>query len=654
MRTPRSLRAACVAAALVASVFPMRSAFAAPTIELLNPSGYTATPQLSGKADVNGAYHLVAWVSDVPANPLVEFEIIGVQTPTSTATVTATQASSDTFEGDFAIPSAFSDGQYILRAIIYENFTGPGTGTERDTAEQVVTINNSDVIPPPQAETLEITYPENGGEFGFYTPPGKATAGVIAGTASANARQVRVLYTTTSAGSAPAWKDCGSGPVATDRSFRARCTLETGTSLSSVRAVAAVANETAPPVPPNAAADEAGDAHRVVPFAQEPTTVSFEPSAIQQEPARCQALVVQVADQDGQPIAVANVDVHAVGPTDQLRFATQAGTNSGFQSPDKGHGGTETTARCAATDSEGTQAEHSVPGGNDLKHIESTTGTNNAGEFTFVLRSDDMGGTQVNAWADDVDDDSRGLGEASGNGRIGWGQAPPPPQQEIFVDPTSATATVGTCHRFVVAARQSGAPIVGANADIHIIGPAGVAFCSTGDSNTRAPDLGGHTGDAHDADTRHNEGETDDAGNLVFGVTAPTEGDTQIVAWLDSPDDDALTASEPTGTSRVEWQQVGERSISIEASSGSVRKGRRVRFTGTINAAESCARNQEVELKARRPGSPFKTIKRGRSNDEGDYSFRVTVRKTKDYRTVAPQSGVCDKAKSPKKRVRAR
>jgi hypothetical protein len=164
----------------------------------------------------------------------------------------------------------------------------------------------------------------------------------------------------------------------------------------------------------------------------------------------------------------------------------------------------------------------------------------------------------------------------------------------------------------------------------------------------------GHAGDSDGGDTRHNEGETNVQGQLVFGVTSPIEGRTEITVWLDLVEDDAQAETEPTTAGEAEWQPIGDRSISLRSNRRRVRAGRRVTFSGDITAAESCADGQNVILQSRRNrNSRFRALIRGTTDAEGTYRFRVTVRRTRQYRAVAPGDGVCDRARSRIVRVRA-
>ncbi|HEY7876149.1 MAG TPA: hypothetical protein VIG64_13625, partial [Actinomycetota bacterium] len=252
--------------ALVAALLPAPAAQAQVAIEFLNPSDYTTALQLSDVGDNDAAVHLVAWVKSVPSNPLVEFEL--QSTGQNPQTINANRVgSTDTWEAFFPIPDGNTDGPYVLRARLYS------AGTEVANDEKAVTINQSNVPPPPAAQTVEITHPANGSPFGFFTPKGKETNGVIAVKASEGTEQVRAFYTQSDPGTDPDWRVCGFASVNTTGVARIRCTLASGHAPSSISAVAAVANRTPPAqgTEPNQGLDDSGDAHRITPYVQAPS-----------------------------------------------------------------------------------------------------------------------------------------------------------------------------------------------------------------------------------------------------------------------------------------------------------------------------------------------------------------------------------------------
>jgi hypothetical protein len=177
------------------------SAQGSPSIEILNPSGYSTNMELSSKTDVDGAYHFVAWVPEVPPSPFVEFELqpaAGIS-----ITIEATRVGTDTFEA-FHNLSGLSDGAYTLRAILFSGQEQFGAGDSR-----TVTINNANVPPPPQSETVEILHPTNGGQIGFFNPPSGRPNTMIDVKGSTEAQQARLLYSVSRPGTEPAWTECG-------------------------------------------------------------------------------------------------------------------------------------------------------------------------------------------------------------------------------------------------------------------------------------------------------------------------------------------------------------------------------------------------------------------------------------------------------------
>jgi hypothetical protein len=641
---------------LVLVVLPIAPARAASTIEFLNPSQYRGTTtnmQLSDVGDNDVAFHIVAWVGEVPSSPLVEFEI--QTTAQNPQTITANRVgSSDTWEAFYEIPDGNTDGPYTLRARLYSG------GTEVANDEKSVMINQSDVPPPPAAETVEISYPSDAGPFGFFTPKGKSTNGVIVAKASEGTQQVVGFYTQSDPGDAPVWESCGSGaPNSTTFIARVRCTLNEGDTVASVTAVAAVANRTPSQTNPNANLDDSGDAHRVFSYVQVPSGFSFLPQSTTADPNNCTgAIVGTLLDQSGQPIAQANVDAHAVGPSDQLRFGS-IGNNgtSAFKNPDKGHISSEFAIACSDKSNSGTQGEHNVPGGDDVKHIETADagGTSNAGAFTVALYADEAGSTVVTFWADVDDDDIQGSSEAAGGARIGWGQPPPPPVVQVSFLPSSSSSTVGRCQKATLSLTQDGAPLSGRNVDVHATGPGPLEFCDAGTGAPRMPDQGGHVGYDHPDGGIHGEAETNSSGQLVFGLRSGTVGSTSLVGWMDGTDDDVQGGDEPNGTGQISWQESGQRSISLRSSKSSVASGARVRLSGKISGDDACSDAQTVKLKARKKGSRrFKGAGTATTDSNGSYRLRKRVTRTTTFRAVAPRSGACVKATSRNVTVKAK
>jgi hypothetical protein len=395
------------------------------SIHFLNPSGHSE--EISSKADRSGGeseneYHLVAWVNDVPPNATVEFSYVdgnGDEVTIGTANQTSIP---DTFELYWSPPGEEADrANFTMHAVLFSG----GTEVARDT-ESDFTLNNGSPNPPnpapmnpaqeAQAETIEITKPAMGGQLGFFTPRDGDTNAVIEVSFSAAAATINVLYTVSRPGTEPAWTSCGSQSAAA-AADGVRCTISPNHVASNITAIAATVS------------GSSGDAHRFVPYEQTPTTLTALP-AQQNEiaPNTCSGpITATLTDQNGEPIADANLDVHAIGPTDALKF-----DSSGAEAADTGHG-EETAVDCSTADpandtppeAAGSQADHNDTGA-DRKHVESVPGTNDAGQWSFALFSPDRGPVQATVWSDIDNDDVHCSSEVNADVSIGF-QEPAPP-----------------------------------------------------------------------------------------------------------------------------------------------------------------------------------------------------------------------------------
>lgn len=644
--------------AMLASLFPTSSAHAAPAITFLNPSSYTTPARISDVADDDGNVHLVAWAKEIPTQALVEFEL---QPAAGNAlTFTADRVGTDTWETFMAIPDSLPDGStYTLRVRLYRGVAGDAEEVAMD--EIPVEINQSE-LPPPRGETVELTYPDNGGRLGIFVPKGKRPLTVLDFKASTATEQVRAFYTLSDPGNDPVWEACGDG-IPDDQGFgKARCTLKEGHSPADVAAVAAVSNKTSPPADPNAALDDTGDAHRALPYLQQPAEVDITDGGKMVDISACHLMRAFVTDQFGRSVPLANVDVHADGPEDELAFGSRGNGSAAtdtdpFQAPDTAHVSRENARSCTNNNTSGFQGDHNSPGRDDIKHIESTTGTSDSGSFRFALRSDFSGGTYILAWADVDDDDLPDVSEASGGTQLGWAVPPPEPNLEVFLSPTNANGTNGSCVEFEVLARRGGSPFNNGNVDIHLQGSegsTGVDFCPVAATEPRSPESGGHQADAHEDGTKHGEGETDAAGKLVFGVTSASSSTVQVQVWLDMNDDDILSG-ERSASATASFAPAGDRSISIASSRGRVAKGRRVRLSGEIDGDPACAGGQTVNIQSKPVrGGRFGTVKTVATDASGAYTTRIRMSSARKFRAVAPEAEPCSFARSNTVTVRVR
>lgn len=438
-------------------------ASAEPSIALLNPSSFAAAGGrgiIVSDAEPDAGpgcceqaselYRLSAWVGGAPEGATVfflvtqnalEFEVTGHK-----------HGSRNTWVGDWDMSPEMLDGPATIGAYLIRG-------------EEVLASTETEVTIMRFQEAVRLTSPSVGGSFGTYaalataTPAeGRATrraAGVVNAlyTATAKMAFVRVFYTTSAPGERPQWKACGTESVSR-AADGVRCSLQDVTEQSAISALAAVANDS--PGLYNESFNQSGDAVPLgSPYAQVATGLSlsgalFEEVAV--EPSSGRSLcsgnqTVTVSDQFGRPIAGANVDVHATGPSDGLRFHTFALLTVN-QAPDRGPGHTtepafDCTGQTASTTSPNLnpdlQAEHQRFGHPDRKHIETRAeGTSDLGAFSFRLRSDSVGVTDYTAWLDEgddgclVNDDSFTAGEMSVTGSLGWGrQAGPPSPQPL-------------------------------------------------------------------------------------------------------------------------------------------------------------------------------------------------------------------------------
>ena len=435
----------------------------APSIAFLNPSSFAtagerglivsdAAPDTGPGADsTTGRFRFSAWTANAPSGTRVFF---AVRQRTLDIEIAATPSpqTENAWEADWEIPATILDGPATVHAYLV-------LGDEAiATATQAVTILRSQ-------ERAELTYPASGGQFGTFAPLANALAegtaarkkpvGIVdvAYWSGIDVSYIRTFYTTSSPGTAPDWKVCGTEAIGSSSNSQAdngvRCALEDGAHQSAITAMATVANDS-----PDSYEDrfnQAGDAFAIsASYVQQPTNLTLvtegfqrvEKEEVSGEFFCSTSETLLLEDQVGRQIAGANMDVHATGPNDQLAFHTFAvlATN---QPPDRGSHTVETAFDCTGQKFQGTpspprnanpgeQGEHSRFGLPDRKHVESLAGgTNDLGRFSFQLHSASKGGTTWTAWVDESDDgcltndDAFVQGEIAVSGSIGWADDAP-------------------------------------------------------------------------------------------------------------------------------------------------------------------------------------------------------------------------------------
>lgn len=641
-------------------------------------------PKISDRFDgVDRAYHITAAVGSVPSNPIVEAYLLYPTALANEITIGPLDrvAGTDTWELFWDVPESLAEGNATM---IVRLFSQTSTGIEEIANDEVlVELTHKGGAPPtppdsqPADETVEITWPTNGGQLGFFRGSGPWIT-AIDGFASPRTEDVLAFYTTTPPGGVPEYQECGeaglwntpeydapnseldpgideAAPFQQEIPFTIPCTLQGSDSPSSVTAVVLVPLETDEPNRAEARAfheeltQDAADAHRVTPYIQDVASMSVEvlpnpnaqqgfnrrrtagPSDTSTPRGGCLAFMVTVTDHLDRPVQGANVDVHAQGPGDQLQFGDESSTGNaargsgGYKVPDKGAHSNESARDCDPTGAgnpptgrfvtQGEQGEHNIPGGPDLKHRESTGGTGPAGgspgggrpplagQFRFQIFSENPGLTQITAWVDsesasneaqkpEADDDELEAGEAFASTFGQWYSVNP----TIDIAPAGGIGATGSCFAYTAKVRSGTRAVPGINVDVHARGPNDeLDFCDTADTTTRrAPDRGPaddaspHQGEDDGESshveaaprTQHTEGETDDAGIFVFGVTSPVVGDSTITAWVDGErefrndvsrkdsDNDIQAGSEPSITINQSWATAGDPRISFVNPSG--------------------------------------------------------------------------------------
>jgi hypothetical protein len=622
-----------------ASVSPRQSPSAQPTptagpvIEFLNPSKYEPNEIVSDKQDNDTRYHLVAWVANRPSDAIVQFRYQSTSGTPNEVTIcesaTRVPSTTDTYECFWDLDdTGTANGSYRLYAILYSSSASPagspgpsGAGpfeTDRDTEN--VTVNRA-------AETVEIEYPVNGGPLGVYDPIGAQRAGFVMDVElSDGADDARAFYSTSPPGTEPSWKTCQEQSTVffSDGNQRIGCRLQDSDDASTlITAVAAVAVTDDPdrqpgaglptgdnpciPTPPATSCpgdptgiEGSGDAHRVFRYVQSPATVELPPPSTarpnQQGNFPCVTLTSIVRDQNGRPIWRVNMDVHAAGPGDELRFGSQSNTTSRFKNPDQGGHDTENTDTCANSPTETSppaQGRHPSVPGDDPKHIESIDGSDTSGRFTFAIRSPQReGNSTVTAWADADDNDDRQASEAfdtttvtftrqsasasqstasasasatatatssqspstspssaSPTGTASTSTSPssgsPAAAQTLNCEPETSTNPTGSTHRFVCTVSEGSSPRSGVSVDVEATG----ANDTDGDSRNSPDFTCTTTGESGSCTIVHGPG--------GGGNTSET-GTTVYRAWIDSDNSDARSEADETEAVN-EFQQPGQR-----------------------------------------------------------------------------------------------
>jgi hypothetical protein len=381
----------------------------------VSPSGYGASTtartggdQIGNTLDADQKFHVVVRTDQPDNTPGVELGLSTDGTIFNKIGEMTRVPGSDTWE--FFWPVEVDDGDYTLRASI------PGTEVHED--RQITVNKDEDMDPSAETplETLELTRPIDSSIAAFVkrvTP--------VEGKASAGAEGVDIFYTKVGAKDTPGsagWISCGYVGLAGSsdpQNFKGECKLKPEDQASQVTGIAAITYDCEAPPDIGCDADPAGtptrepgkrdsgDAHRVFGLEAQPL-ITIEPAESSGIAGTCQKFTVDVDDSSGQALGNQNVDIHLTGPDANAHFCDPEG-GSTRRAPDQNH----------TTGSNQNEGEDPDTG---TRHIEGETG--GAGHFVFGVTSTATGDSQILAWVDQSDNDTREDSEPSDTSLQHW------------------------------------------------------------------------------------------------------------------------------------------------------------------------------------------------------------------------------------------
>jgi len=499
----------------------------------------------------------------------------------------------DTFEGFWDIPENLAEGH---GEVVMRLFDRGGEGAELLATDRAAfDLQHLNGGAAAANEDVRLLWPMNDGPLGFFRNKAGEWKSSIQVISSQNVTS-KVLYSTTPLGAEPVFRECATGYTtkstrtsdATDMADYV-CKLGAGDRPSSVTAIAAHAQN----------GSHSSDAHRVHPFIQRSSEMQvrlegrvkggFDPlrppaeypsSRRRKAGTECLQFVAVVTDRFGRPVSGANVDVQLRGPGEDASFGPAVTTGvqdgaGGASAPDKARE-TQPTVDCRGAPAPGLrQGRALVVDGPDVKSIESTSGTNDAGRWGFQIYSREVGFSLLRAWVDSVspgsdvedpvgDDDQLGEVEASGDIEAHWLEAP----LELDISPRDDSALVGSCRIYEVSAIAGRSALANFNLDFHIRTPdPELKICGVDDGVLNPPDSNHDTGPTHPPDEpttnpkvceaggpacHHVEGVTNQDGKITFGISSALAGRATLIAWADGePGQDQDVQGSRTSTQLV-------------------------------------------------------------------------------------------------------
>lgn len=233
------------------------------------------------------------------------------------------------------------------------------------------------------------------------------------------------------------------------------------------------------------------------------------------------------------------------------------------------------------------------------------------------------------------------------------------PAEKLDCEPETDRTPRGQTHSVECLATRGDAndPVPGTEVDVEATG---VNDPDNGDS-PKTPDFTCRTSDNGKCVVRHTTSRTGQLGTTTYRawVDDDFENETAEADATEGTDEEGTPGDteEPDKTDVVEneWIPNPNRSISIDSTRNSQERGKRVRIFGEINGDQACETAQTVRLRTRRANSSggFRLLATTMTDNQGEYAFRVIIRRSRDYRTVARPTNNCEKARSKIITVRA-
>lgn len=559
-----------------------------PVVRFLNPTLAMPPPKVSDKYDGRDRrYHVTVVAVGVPSEALLELYVVGdlVGGERLLGTLCPVDGTADTFEGFWDIPDTFPEGVVDLVA---KAFDRPGDGASVVATDQIsVDVQHRAEGSQIVAENVSILWPPNDGPLGFFRNKDGRWSASVEGIGGPDLGSPQVRYSTTPLGAEPSFKACDGGSATTTtrasdqaRQFTFPCRLAGGDRPSAVTAVAVVAGN----------GTQSSDANRVHPFLQTSSEMSvdiqgaggaglgsatYPTSTRRVAGSNCLQFKAIARDRFGRPVPGANIDIELRGPKDEASFGPAVSGNAA-QAPDAAPV-TEPTLNCNGTANPSPtalrQERRVVADGPDAKVIESTEGTDDQGGWEFRIVSAEPGRTDLKAWVDSEplegelaerrpDDDQIDPDEGSGTSAGHWMEAP----LTLEISPADEVTQVGTCRIYRLQALGGTTLVSDLNIDIHARMPdPNFEICGPGEDTLTKPDLKHEATHVHPQDDAattatgrtcpgtgppcyHYEGNTDDNGELVFGIGSAVAGNSVLNIWADGEsgqDDDDPPNQDP-------------------------------------------------------------------------------------------------------------